>query len=104
MSYVVSATLRAKPGAEQRLAEVLAAMAAPSRAEPGNRFYQPHRSADDPQLFYVYEQYADEAAYTAHQESEHYIRLIQGEAGPELLADRSVSIYEPLEDPGTPPA
>ena len=93
MAYVVSAKWRAKPGAEQRLAEICEEMTAPSRDEPGNRFYQAHRSPDDPQLFYLYEQYEDEAAYEAHMDSEHFTRLVKREAIPELLGAREREFF-----------
>jgi quinol monooxygenase YgiN len=98
MAYVVSAHWRAKEGKEQRLAEVIAEITPPSRAEPGNLFYQAHRAPDDPQLFYLYEQYVDEAAYEAHMDSEHFTRLVKQEAIPELLEDRERAFYETLGD------
>jgi quinol monooxygenase YgiN len=94
MAYVVSAKWRAKPGKEERLAELCGEMAGPSRAEPGNLFYQAHRSVEDPQLFYLYEQYTDEAGYQAHMDSEHFTRLVKGEAIPELLEAREREFYE----------
>ena len=63
MAYVVSALWRAKEGCEERVAEIVGELAGPSRAEPGCLFYQPHRAPEDPRLFYLYEQYADEAGY-----------------------------------------
>jgi quinol monooxygenase YgiN len=96
MTYVVSAKWRAKAGAEQRLAEICAEMTEPSRGEPGNRFYQAHRSPEDPQLFYLYEQYEDEAAYQAHMDSEHFTRLVKEEAIPELLEAREREFYVTL--------
>ena len=96
MAYVVSAKWRARPGAERRLAEVCQEMTAPSRGEPGNLFYQAHRSPEDPRLFYLYEQYADEAAYHAHMDSEHFTRLVKGEAIPELLEAREREFYVTL--------
>ena len=45
MAYVVSAYWRAKEGKEQRLTEVIDELTAPSRAEPGNRFYQAQGSS-----------------------------------------------------------
>jgi quinol monooxygenase YgiN len=98
MAYVVSAHWRAKDGKEERLAELIAEITPPSRAEPGNLFYQAHRSPDDPRLFYLYEQYADEAAYEAHMDSEHFTRLVKQEAIPELLEDRERAFYETLGD------
>lgn len=96
MAYVVSAKWRAKPGKEERLKALCEEMTEPSRAEPGNVFYQVQRSLEDPQLFYLYEQYVDEAGYVAHQESEHFTRLVKGEAIPELLETREREFYETL--------
>jgi quinol monooxygenase YgiN len=93
MAYVVSAKWRAKPGSEDRLAAVCEEMTEPSRAEPGNRFYQAHRSPEDPLLFYLYEQYADEAAYEAHMGSEHFTRLVKQEAIPDLLDAREREFF-----------
>jgi quinol monooxygenase YgiN len=84
MAYVVSALWRANEGEEERIARICEEMTAPSREEPGNLFYQSHRSPEDPRLFYLYEQYDDEAGYQAHQDSEHFQRLVVGEAIPNL--------------------
>ena len=84
MAYVVAATYRAMEGEEERIREILELMAAPSRAEPACRFYQAHRSPEDPRVFFLYEQYDDEAGYQAHMASEHFVRLIRGEAIPRL--------------------
>jgi quinol monooxygenase YgiN len=96
MAYVVVAKWRAKPGKEERLAEICAEMTEPSRGEPGNLFYQAHRTPDDPQLFFLYEQYFDEAGYEAHMDSEHFTRLVKGEAIPQLLDAREREFYTTL--------
>jgi quinol monooxygenase YgiN len=93
MAYVVSAKWRARPGKEARLLEICREMTEPSRAEPGNRFYQAQRSVEDPQLFYLYEHYDDEAAYQAHMDSEHFTRLVKNEAIPEILEAREREFY-----------
>ena len=98
MAYVVSAHWRAKEGKEDRLAELIEELTPPSRAEPGNLFYQAQRAVDDPQLFYLYEQYADEGAYQAHMDSEHFTRLVKDEAIPELLEARERAFYETIVD------
>jgi quinol monooxygenase YgiN len=95
MAYVVSAKWRAKPGKEERLVEVIRELTGPSRAEPGNLYYQAHRT-DDPRLFYLYEQYVDEAGYQAHMDSEHFTRLVKQEAIPELLEAREREFFETL--------
>ena len=94
MAYVVSAKWRAKRGKEDRLKEICAEMTEPSRAEEGNVFYQAQRSVDDPQLFYLYEQYVDEAAYQAHMDSPHFTRLVKEEAIPEILEAREREFFE----------
>jgi quinol monooxygenase YgiN len=97
MAYVVSALWRANAGEEERIARIVAEMTEPSRAEPGNLFYQGHRSPEDPALFYLYEQYVDEAGYQAHQDSEHFQRLVVGEAIPNLES-RERAFYETMVD------
>ena len=88
MAYVVSARWTAREGREGRLGELIEELTAATRAEAGCRQFQPHRSIEDPLLFWLYEQYTDEAAYEAHMASEHFTRLVEGEAIPELLASR----------------
>jgi quinol monooxygenase YgiN len=97
MAYVVSALWRAQEGEEGRIARIIEELTEPSRAEPGNLFYQAHRSPDDPRLFYLYEQYVDESAYKAHQDSEHFQRLVVGEAIPHLES-RERTFYETMVD------
>ena len=97
MAYVVSALWRAKPGEEERIASLIEQLIEPSRAEPACRFYQPHRSPDDPRLFFLYEQYADEAGYQAHMDSEHFTRLVKEEAIPHLLESRERAFYVTLD-------
>ena len=96
MAYVVSAKWRAKDGKADRLREICAEMTEPSRAEEGNLFYQAQVSVDDPQLFYLYEQYVDESAYQAHMDSPHFTRLVKEEAIPEILDAREREFYETL--------
>ena len=96
MAYVVCAKWTAKEGKEDRLVEIIEEMTPPSRAEPGNRFYQAARSAEDPNLFFLYEQYVDEGGYEAHMDSEHFTRLVKEEAIPEVLEAREREFYETL--------
>jgi quinol monooxygenase YgiN len=98
MAYVVAAKWRANPGKADRLLEVIREMTPPSRAEPGCRFYQAQRSEEDPDLFFLYEQYVDEPGYEAHQDSEHFTRLVKEEAIPELLAERERAFYTTIDD------
>lgn len=97
MAYVVVAHWRANPGEEDRIARIIDEMTGPSRAEPGCLFYQAHRTPDDPRLFYLYEQYTDAAGYEAHMASEHFERLVRGEAIP-ALESRERAFYETMID------
>ncbi len=96
MAYVVLAKWTAKEGLEDRLTEIIEEMTEPSRAEPGNRYYQAQRSVDDPRVFLLYEQYEDEDAYEAHMATEHFTRLVKDEAIPDVLEAREREFYETL--------
>src|SRR4051795_11267759 len=98
MAYVVAAKWRTHPGKADRLLEVIEEITPPSRAEPGCLFYQAQRSEEEPDLFFLYEQYVDEAGYQAHMDSEHFTRLVKQEAIPELLADRERAFYTTVGD------
>jgi quinol monooxygenase YgiN len=93
MSFVVTAKWTAKPGEEGAVADCILQLMEPSRAEPGNLFYQAHRDPEDPTAFFFYEQYVDGDAYKAHGESEHFQRLAFGDAIPRLVS-RERAFYE----------
>lgn len=64
--YALWAMARARSGKGDVLAERLLALVAPSRAEPGALAYHVHRDRDDPELFALYEAWADLDAFRAH--------------------------------------
>jgi quinol monooxygenase YgiN len=96
MAYVVTALWRAKAGCEDRVAAVVDELARASRAEPGCVQFRPNRSSDDSARFLLYEEYEDDAAFEAHRASEHFNRLVLGEAVPNLLADRELGFWRSL--------
>ena len=96
MAYVVSALWRANEGEEERIARIVEELTEPSRAEPGNLFYQAPRDPQNPRLFFLYEQYVDEGGYHAHMDSEHFTRLVKEEAIPDVLEAREREFYETL--------
>jgi quinol monooxygenase YgiN len=93
MAYVVCAKWTAKPGEADNVAAAIEKVVGPSRAEPGMLLYQPHRDPQNPNVFFFYEQYVDEAAYQAHVESAHMQRHGFGDAIPRLES-RERSFYE----------
>jgi (4S)-4-hydroxy-5-phosphonooxypentane-2,3-dione isomerase len=95
MAYSVCVTWIAKPGEEDAVASALEKLVEPSRAEPGVQVYIPTRDPENPAKFFIYEQYADEAAYTAHTETEHFKEIGFGDAIPRLL-ERKREFYTPM--------
>ena len=96
MAFVVAATWKAKPGEADRIAEVIKVMAPLSRQEPGVLFYQAQVSPDEPETFFLYEQYTDAQAYEDHKNSEHFQQHVFGHAL-DYLAERSVKTYQTID-------
>ena len=96
MQVVLTVTWVARPGEEAEVERILRTMVPLTRAEPGCVQYVAHRSPEDPRRFFLYEVYEDEAALTAHSESEYFKRYVLGEALPRLETRERVR-YEPLE-------
>jgi quinol monooxygenase YgiN len=80
MPYVVTATWKAKPGEEDAVIDLLGRVAAASRLEPGCLLFWIHRSLEDRRTFFLYEQYASEAAFTQHAASAHVRELVLDDA------------------------
>jgi quinol monooxygenase YgiN len=93
MAYVVLARWIAQPGEEEAVAAAIERLIEPSRAEPGNLLYVPHRDPSDPRVFLLYEQYVDEDAYRAHGHTEHFRQHALDDAIPRLQA-RERTFYE----------
>ena len=86
MAYVVTAKWTSKEGEEEAVAEAVRNLLAPSRAEPGILFCQPHRDPENPRVSFFYEQYSDPTAYEAHVASDHFKQWGFGDAIPRLEA------------------
>jgi quinol monooxygenase YgiN len=70
-SLTVIAHVRAKPGQESRVRQLLEGLLAPTRAEAGCINYDLHQSQIDPTLFVFYENWESEAHLDAHARSTH---------------------------------
>jgi quinol monooxygenase YgiN len=84
MSYTVAATYTVRAGEEEAVREALEAMTPLTRAEESCVAYVAHRSVEEPNVFFLYEQYTDENGFKAHFESEHFERYIKGIVWPRL--------------------
>ena len=60
------AVFTAVSGAGDAVASLVAGYRRDVQAEPGNVRFDAHRLREDPDRFFVYEEYADEAAFAAH--------------------------------------
>ncbi len=96
MAYVVTAKWTAKEGEEEAVLSAIRSLVEPSRAEHGCQLYLPNRDPENPRVFFMYEHYADEAAYAAHGASEHFRRYAVGDAIPRLET-RERAFYETLD-------
>jgi quinol monooxygenase YgiN len=96
MAFVVAATWKAKPGEADRVRQVIEKMTPLSRAEEGNVFYQAQVNPEDPETFFLYEQYTDAQAYEDHKNSEHFQKHVFGYAI-DYLAERSVKTYQTID-------
>jgi quinol monooxygenase YgiN len=84
MSQVTNiAFIRAKHGRSEELGRHLLDLVEPSRSEPGCINYDVHRSADDPALWFVYENWRSNDDLAAHFTLPHMQSFIA--ALPELL-------------------
>lgn len=95
MPYTVAVTWTAKEGEEDAVAAALERLREPTLAEPGVLTWLPHRDPEDERVFFIFEQYVDAGAYTAHTETEHFQRDGVGDAIPRL-AERKREFYESL--------
>jgi quinol monooxygenase YgiN len=92
----LAATWQAKAGEAEAVAEILRRMANAVQSEPGTLLFWPHRSSTDDRVFFLYELFADDAAFAAHQQTEHFKTLVVCEALPRLERRERVQ-FTPLK-------
>jgi quinol monooxygenase YgiN len=95
---VVCATWFVRPGCEEQALDALQRLTRASRGEPGCRRYDPSRDPERPGVFFIYEVYDDEAAFAAHEASDHFRAIAQEEAGP-LLERVDLAFYDAVVVP-----
>jgi quinol monooxygenase YgiN len=86
MTFVVVANWTPRPGAEAQVEAILRELVRKTRGEPGCLEFIAHRSRTSPNELFLYEQYASEADFLAHQKTEHFNELVLKQAVP--LLDR----------------
>src|SRR5215475_10798722 len=81
---IVTAFWEAKPGETEALVGIIKEFLPQAQREPGVRAFQIHQSTAEPHKFFFYEVFKDEAAFTEHQQTDHFKTLIAGQAVPKL--------------------
>ena len=80
----VAAMWEAREGEADAVADILARFAPKARQEPGMKLFLVHRGVANRDQFLFYELFEDDAAFAAHQQTEHFRALILGEGVPRL--------------------
>jgi quinol monooxygenase YgiN len=70
--FVVAIMLEAREGQADALAEILEVLTPPTMAEPGVKLFLPYRSPTNPLKFFIFELYVNEAAWGAHEATDHF--------------------------------
>jgi quinol monooxygenase YgiN len=87
---------QAMEGKGDEVAALLARHTAATRAEPGCHDFVALRSSDDPDSFVLYERYASQQAFEAHQASPHFEGIAVAQIRP-LLSNRAVEFCQVVE-------
>lgn len=88
MTRALYAEFTARPGNEQRVADLVAGLAEKVRAEPGNLLFEPHTLEAEPRRWFVYEVYKDAVAFDAHIAAD-YGAVFNAALGPLIEEDGS---------------
>ena len=95
--FCLGVTYTFPAGKEEEAAGYLRELIQASRKEPGCRLYVVHRDKEDPAIFFIYEQYDDQAAFDAHVASPHFQKY--GVNGLRKIATkRDAHFYVPLTE------
>lgn len=92
----VAVTYIMRSGTENEAKELFSKLAPETRKEPGCRMYVVHQSTTNPQQFFLYEQYDDQAALDAHRAAPHFEKYAKNGLFA-LIESRSPEIYQPLD-------
>jgi quinol monooxygenase YgiN len=81
---IVTAFWEAKPAEADAVAAIVREYLPQAQREPWVHAFQIHRSITEPEKFFFYEVFRDEAGFASHQETPHFKALIVGQALPKL--------------------
>lgn len=81
---IVTAFWEARPAEADAVATIVREYLPQAQREPWVLAFQIHRSIAEPEKFFFYEVFRDEAGFASHQETPHFKALIAGQALPKL--------------------
>jgi quinol monooxygenase YgiN len=90
----VVATFVAKPGAEEKLKDLLQGIVEPTRKEPAALQYDLHRDIKEPRRFIFFERWASEQGLAEHNKTPHIVSL--GETLPALIEHGEIHVVAKL--------
>ena len=77
MDTFIFARFHARPGNENKVAEALIDVLAPTRAESGCININAFRANRDPQLFFIHSRWKDEIAFEKHTTLPHTVHFVE---------------------------
>lgn len=99
MTVTLYAEFTAQPGRADEVESLLTGLVAQVRQEPGNVVFDAYRRREDADRFFVFEVYADEAAFAAHLAAP-YGAPFNAALGPLIVEDGShLSFLEQAAEP-----
>lgn len=96
MSYTVFATIAVKPAHLDAASEAVAAIVPATRAEQGCVAFEPRRAADGSARIFIFEEWADRAAFDFHH-SQEYTKEVFAKYEGWLQSAPDLVEVEPLE-------
>ena len=96
MAFICSATWIAKDGEAETVRSALEHLSPASREEEGNLYYQAYQDPAEPNVFRIFEVYADEDAFKKHGTYPHFEQWALGQAIP-ALETRQRDFFETLD-------
>jgi quinol monooxygenase YgiN len=93
---ILTAMVKAKPGQEEAVREVLVALVEPTRKEPGCLCYNLHQFKSDKTQFMFYEQWASKEALDSHGKT-HHMKALGGRLKDKTEKGGGVVFYELLK-------
>ena len=95
---LINVRTKVKPGSADAYLAANRAFLEATRQEPGNKWYEQYRSADDPDTILTIEAFDDAAAGEAHVSSDHFQQHLLDNQTKELVAEVPDIIYVDVAD------